>query len=142
VRLKLMGASVGLAVLILGVGVAQGLPRSNNLGSHTVKNGKRDDDSPKGSKRPERDDPSKPNEGHGAAVSAAAHCDLKGPAHGAFVSSVATDKKATPVSAAAACKHAGGEQRNGPGNSAWAHRKIHGRSDGSPGNSPNVHSTE
>ena len=40
---------------------------------------------------------------HGAAVSVAAHCPIKGRAHGALVSSVARDKDATPESAQAAC---------------------------------------
>lgn len=40
---------------------------------------------------------------HGKAVSTAAHCDLKGRAKGALVSSVARDKSATVESAQAAC---------------------------------------
>jgi len=42
-------------------------------------------------------------ENHGKAVSTAAHCDLKGRAKGALVSSVARDKSATAESAQAAC---------------------------------------
>src|SRR5688500_20407858 len=40
---------------------------------------------------------------HGAAVSVAAHCPVKGRAHGELVRLVAQDKEATPESAQAAC---------------------------------------
>jgi hypothetical protein len=45
-------------------------------------------------------------EGHGAVVSAAAHCDLHGRAHGEFVSGIAHDTEATPESVEAACAEA------------------------------------
>lgn len=48
------------------------------------------------------DDQERPDN-HGAAVSTAAHCDLKGPAKGVLVSSVARDPNATVESAQAAC---------------------------------------
>ncbi len=40
---------------------------------------------------------------HGAAVQVAAHCDVKGRAHGELVRSIATDKDATVADAEAAC---------------------------------------
>jgi hypothetical protein len=45
----------------------------------------------------------KPNGNHGAAVSTAAHCPIKGQAHGKLVSSIAKNKAATVADAEAAC---------------------------------------
>jgi hypothetical protein len=131
-RFKLIGAFIGLAALLLGMGVAYGLPASNVLASGNHRSEKSDSDSSKESKDRGRD-ASKPRGGHGAAVSVAAHCLLKGAAHGALVRSIASDKRATPTAAVSACKAAGGKEGNGPGNSDWAHKKAHGKSDESHG---------
>ncbi|HWC12989.1 MAG TPA: hypothetical protein VG929_00155 [Actinomycetota bacterium] len=63
---------------------------------------------------------------HGSAVSAAAHCDLTGRAHGELVRSVAQDKDAAVATAEAACEAAKaaaasastGAQRRAPGGKA------------------------
>ncbi len=52
------------------------------------------------------DSEDKPADNHGGVVSAAAHCPLKGAAHGALVRSIAKDKQATVADAEAACKEA------------------------------------
>jgi hypothetical protein len=135
-RFRLIGALIGLAVLLVGMGVAYGLPASKVLASDNHKSDKSDSDSSKESKEVKDgrgEDASKPSESHGAAVSVAAHCLLKGAAHGALVRSTAKDEAATPVAAVTACKAAGGKETNGPGNSDWAHKKSHGKSDESHG---------
>lgn len=48
----------------------------------------------------------KGSDNHGSAVSVAAHCPLKGAAHGALVRSIAKDKQATVADAEAACEEA------------------------------------
>lgn len=53
---------------------------------------------------PSDDDVAKGN--HGAAVSVAAHCPIKGRAHGRLVRSIARDKEATPGDAERACAEA------------------------------------
>jgi hypothetical protein len=138
-RLKLVGALIAVAVLLLGVGVAYGLPHPNALASGAAKKGSHKADSSKGSEQSRREDASNPHGGHGAAVAAAAHCLVKGAAHGALVRSVATDKNATPAASTSACKQAGGKQRIAPGNSAWAHNKANGKADESHGNSQSSH---
>jgi hypothetical protein len=134
-RLKLLGALITLAALLLGVGVAYGLPHSNALASRTAKKEKHEAGPSEGTEQSRREDASNPHGGHGAVVSAAARCILKGAAHGALVRSVATDKRATPAASISACKEAGGTQRTGPGNSAWAHNKAHGKANESHGKS-------
>jgi hypothetical protein len=141
-RFKLIGALIGLAVLLVGMGAAYGLPASNVLASGNHKNEKSDSDSSKESKEAKEgrgEDASKPSERHGAAVSVAAHCLLKGAAHGALVRSTATDEGATPAAAVTACKAADGKEGNRPGNSDWAHKKAHGRSHESHGRSDESH---
>jgi hypothetical protein len=57
-----------------------------------------------------------PGDNHGAAVSAAAHCDLDGAAHGAFVSEVAKDKDITVEEVEARCEEAvAGQEGHGRG---------------------------
>ena len=118
VRLKLTAVLIGLAILPAGVGVAYGLSGSTKHAFQTPKT--------------ERDDAaSQRTKNHGAAVSAAAHCRLKGAAHDAFVRSVAANKSATPAGSRSACVAAGGKPKMGPGNSAHtkAHVKAHGKAD-------------
>jgi hypothetical protein len=135
-RFKLIGALIGLALLLLGMGVAYGLPASKVLASRNLKSERPDPDpwkESKESKESRHQDAPKPPGGHGMAVSAAAHCALKDSAHGTFVRSVATDKGATAAASVSGCKAAGGKKREGPGNSDWAHKKASGRSHESHG---------
>jgi hypothetical protein len=53
-----------------------------------------------------------PQDNHGAAVSAAAHCDLAGAAHGAFESEVAKDKDITVEEVEARCEEAVASQES------------------------------
>ncbi len=113
-RLKLAAVLIGLAILPAGVGVAYALSGSTRSNSKTVKT-KRDEAA------------SQRTSSHGAAVSAAAHCRLKGAAHGALVRSVAANKSATPAGSRSACLAAGGRPKIGPGNST--HDKAHDKAD-------------
>ena len=87
-----------------------------------------------------------PQSGHGAVVSTAAHCAIKGAAHGALVSSIASDPDATIAVATAACESAGGKIPSAPGRSAEAHDRVHGKSGEAHGNSaahgPETHPTK
>jgi hypothetical protein len=109
VRLRLAAVLIGLAILPAGVGVAYALSGSTRSASKTVES--------------KHDDAAKNTRSHGAAVSAAAHCRLKGAAHGALVRSVAANKSATPAGSRSACLAAGGQPKIGPGNST--HDKAH-----------------
>jgi hypothetical protein len=110
VRLKLIAVLMGLALVPVGVGVAYGLSGSTNSASKTGKT--------------ERDDAaSQKVRSHGAAVSAAGHCRLKGAGHGALVRSVAANKSATPAGSISACLAAGGKTNMSPGDPAHAHGK-------------------
>jgi hypothetical protein len=135
VRFKLIAVVIGLAILPAGVGVAYGLSGSTNSSSKTVKTERNDAASQK-------------SRNHGAAVSAAAHCRLKGAAHGALVRSVAADKNATPAGSRSACLAAGGKPKMAPGNSAHANahgkahakaHKAHGKADESQGDVSEAH---
>ncbi len=61
---------------------------------------------------------------HGAAVRVAAHCDVKGRAHGELVRSVATNKDATVAGAEAACIAAMEEVQEGEGTSIKKPKKT------------------
>jgi hypothetical protein len=126
-RLKLTAVLIGLAILPAGVGVAHALSGSTKHAFQTPKT--------------EGDDAaSQKTKNHGAAVSAAAHCRLKGAAHGAFVRSVAANKSATPAGSRS-CIAAGGKPKMGPGNSAHpkAHDEAHGKTDESQGDISEAH---
>jgi hypothetical protein len=119
-----MAVLIGLAILPAGVGVAYALSGSTKSASKSAKT--------------ERDDTgSHRTVSHGAAVSAAAHCRLKGAAHGALVRSVAANKSATPAGSRSACLAAGGKPKTSPGNSA--HAKAHGKADGPQGDISKAH---
>lgn len=62
----------------------------------------------------EEDGEDAPKENHGQAVSTAAHCDIRGQAHGQLVRSIATDKDATVADAEAACAAAIAAQEAAP----------------------------
>jgi hypothetical protein len=122
VRFKLTAVLIGLAILPAGVGVAYALSGSPNPAAKAVKT-KRDHHAAS-----ERDDAaSQKATSHGAAVSTAAHCRLKGAAHGALVRSVAANKSATPAGSRSACLAAGGKPKMSPGHSA--HAKVHEKAD-------------
>jgi hypothetical protein len=117
VRLKLTAVLIGLAILPAGVGVAYGLSGSTNSAAKTIKTERGHAGSQKTSN-------------HGRAVSAAAHCRLKGAAHGALMRSVAANKSATPAGSRSACLAAGGKPKLGAGSSA--HGKAHDEAHGKP----------
>jgi hypothetical protein len=124
VRLKLAAVLIGLAILPAGIGVAYALSGATRSASKTIETKRGDAASQRTSS-------------HGAAVSAAAHCRLKGAAHGALVRSVAANKSATPDGSRSACLAAGGKPKMGPGNST--HAKAHDKADKPRGDNPEAH---
>lgn len=69
---------------------------------------------------------------HGRAVSTAAHCDIRGKAHGELVRSIAKDKEATVADAEAACtaaiaaqEVAPDEEHGKPGHADKVREKVH-----------------
>ena len=90
-----------------------------------------DEQEPVGEGSEELEEPTGGDEGepaakdnHGAATAAAAHCDVKGKAHGELVRAVAKDKNATAASAEAACAEALAAEAEGA-----ADAKRHGKPD-------------
>lgn len=78
-----------------------------------------------------------PKDNHGAAVSAAAHCDLAGAVHGAFVSEVAKDKDITVEEVEARCEEALANQESQGRGRPDKPGKSHGEKDGKKeGNGP------
>jgi hypothetical protein len=134
------GFTLALALTVLAAGFAYAMPRAMNVNAEEPTDGvvltptgsthtltaspsptpteSDDDDGDEG--RPEN---------HGAAVSTAAHCDLDGKAHGAFVRSIAHDKDATVAEVEAACEAAQAAAATAADSDDGA---THGRGHGKP----------
>jgi hypothetical protein len=157
---KFKGLAIAIMALIVSTGVAYGLPHSTTLSSGKLKpnhassqahgagrSGGSQEAEPTESPDPEQGSSEADSEGaikshgvHGAAVAAAAHCSVKGPAHGALVSRVASRAIETVAQARAACAAAkAGAGSKLHGRSAQAHGFSHGSSDEQHGQSGSAH---
>lgn len=114
------GLVLGLALAVLAAGFAYAMPRMKNVSAEgdpaVVVESPTPTPSPsetpfvEPTKVPEEEKVEESDEdgdakpaNHGKAVSTAAHCDIKGRAHGELVRSIAQDKDATVADAEAAC---------------------------------------
>jgi hypothetical protein len=113
------GLPLALALVIFAAGFAYAMPRMQNTSAEgTVEEPEvvvvqtpvatatpTATPTPEPTEEPEDDgeDGEHKADNHGKAVSTAAHCDIKGKAHGELVRSIAKDKDATVADAEAAC---------------------------------------
>jgi hypothetical protein len=107
---RLRALSMGIVFTAVAVGFAYAVPRAvESVVADQVVNQIGAEDPP-----PDRNEPidvggggeEGPGDNHGAAVSAAAHCDLAGAAHGEFVREVAHDKDITVAEVESLCEAA------------------------------------
>jgi hypothetical protein len=142
-HLKFKGVTVAVMAFLLGAAVVYAMPNSIALSATkaTPHHGSRKagasvqnetpkteapDTEAKGNPRGDASSTDKDAQGtHGAAVSALAHCAIKGAEHGALVSSVATMADATVAGSTAACTKAGATIRE-PGGIAQGSKKVRG----------------
>jgi hypothetical protein len=156
-HLKFRGVTVTVMAFLLGAAVVYAMPNSIALSATkaTPHRGSGEAGASAQSETPETEAPDTEVEGnpnredasstekgaqgtHGAAVSALAHCAIKGAEHGALVSSVATMADATVAGSTAACTKAGATIRE-PGGIAQGTNKVRGESGAAHGNSAAAH---
>ena len=110
------GLVVMVALAVMAAAFAYAMPSVQNVSAETEDSSLVVVESPTGSTHtptadatPSPEDTEGSNEkadNHGKVVSTAAHCDVKGRAHGELVRSIAKDKEATVADAEAACQAA------------------------------------
>lgn len=158
-HLKFKGVAIGVMAFLLGAAVVYAMPNSIALsatkatphhGSGTVGASAGDETSEteaadtEANGSPVREaasstrGPAGAQGTHGAAVSALAHCAIKGSEHGALVSSVAVKPDATVAGSIRACTKAGGRIKQ-QSRIVQGHDELHGQSGTSHGNSAAAH---